>query len=91
MSLLFITHDLGTVAGIANGDPQRWVGVSALTALVIAGMCLLAWILRLSALVDFISETILLGFKAGAALTIAMTQLPKLLGVGEGGRGAGAG
>jgi MFS superfamily sulfate permease-like transporter len=35
--------------------------------------------------VDFISETILLGFKAGAALTIAMTQLPKLFGVPGGG------
>jgi MFS superfamily sulfate permease-like transporter len=45
----------------------------------------LAWALRLSSLVDFISETILLGFKAGAALTIAMTQLPKLFGVKGGG------
>ncbi|MCX7064770.1 MAG: SulP family inorganic anion transporter, partial [Proteobacteria bacterium] len=36
-------------------------------------------------LVNFISETILLGFKAGAALTIAMTQLPKLFGVAGGG------
>ncbi|HCZ14600.1 MAG TPA: DNA repair protein, partial [Candidatus Accumulibacter sp.] len=33
------------------------------------------------------SETILLGFKAGAALTIAMTQLPKLFGVKGGGEG----
>jgi MFS superfamily sulfate permease-like transporter len=36
-------------------------------------------------LVNFISETILLGFKAGAALTIALTQLPKLFGVKGGG------
>jgi len=35
--------------------------------------------------VNFISETILLGFKAGAALTIALTQLPKLFGVKGGG------
>ena len=48
-------------------------------------MCVLAWVLRLSSLVNFISETILLGFKAGAALTIAMTQLPKLFGVKGGG------
>ena len=48
-------------------------------------MCALAWVLRLSSLVNFISETILLGFKAGAALTIAMTQLPKLFGVKGGG------
>ena len=74
-----------TVAGMANGDLARWADIAALTALVFAGMCIVAWILRLSTLVNFISETILLGFKAGAALTIAMTQLPKLFGVPGGG------
>jgi high affinity sulfate transporter 1 len=74
-----------TVAGMAGGDPGRWADIAALTALVISAMCLLAWVLRLSSLVNFISETILLGFKAGAALTIAMTQLPKLFGVPGGG------
>src|SRR5262249_48022777 len=48
-------------------------------------LSVLAWLLRLSGLVSFISETILLGFKAGAALTTAMTQLPKLFGVKGGG------
>ena len=76
-----------TVAGMAQGDPQRWAGIAALTALVIAVMCFLAWLLRLSSLVNFISETILLGFKAGAACTIALTQLPKLFGVPGGGEG----
>jgi high affinity sulfate transporter 1 len=74
-----------TIAGMAAGDPARWADIAALTALVVAGMSVLAWALRLSSLVDFISETILLGFKAGAALTIAMTQLPKLFGVKGGG------
>ena len=74
-----------TVAGMAEGDPARWADIAALTALVVAAMCVLAWLLRLSSLVNFISETILLGFKAGAALTIAMTQLPKLFGVKGGG------
>jgi len=74
-----------TVAGMAQGDPGRWADIAALTALVMAAMCVLAWLLRLSSLVNFISETILLGFKAGAALTIALTQLPKLFGVTGGG------
>src|SRR5512145_699269 len=74
-----------TVAGMAGGDPGRWADIAALTALVMGAMCLLAWLLQLSSLVNFISETILLGFKAGAALTIAMTQLPKLFGVTGGG------
>jgi sulfate permease, SulP family len=76
-----------TVAGMANGDPARWADIAALTALIVAAMCVVAWLLRLSSLVNFISETILLGFKAGAALTIAMTQLPKLFGVKGGGDG----
>jgi high affinity sulfate transporter 1 len=74
-----------TVAGMADGDPARWAGIAALTALVVAVIGGLAWLLRLSGLVNFISETILIGFKAGAALTIALTQLPKLFGVAGGG------
>src|SRR5262250_2785680 len=74
-----------TLLGMAEGDPQRWATIAALTALVFAGMSVLAWLLKLSSLVSFISETILTGFKAGAALTIAMTQLPKLFGVKGGG------
>lgn len=74
-----------TLVGMAEGDPQRWAAVAALTALVFAVMSVAAWVLRLSTLVNFISETILLGFKAGAALTIALTQLPKLFGVAGGG------
>lgn len=74
-----------TVAGMAMGDPARFAGIAALTALVVAAISLAAWALKLSSLVDFISETVLLGFKAGAALTIALTQLPKLFGVPGGG------
>ena len=74
-----------TVAGMAEPGSLRWAQIAALSALVVAGLSVLAWLLRLSGLVSFISETILLGFKAGAALTIAMTQLPKLFGVEGGG------
>jgi SulP family sulfate permease len=74
-----------TVAGMADGDPARWAAIASLTALVVAALSALAWLLRLSGLVNFISETILVGFKAGAALTIALTQLPKLFGVPGGG------
>lgn len=74
-----------TVAGLAGGNPARWAGIAALSALLVAALSFLAWLLRLSGLVNFISETILTGFKAGAALTIALTQLPKLFGVRGGG------
>jgi SulP family sulfate permease len=74
-----------TLTEIEAMDPARRVDIAALAALVVAALSVLAWLLRLSRLVNFISETILLGFKAGAALTIAMTQLPKLFGVPGGG------
>lgn len=74
-----------TVAMMAGDDPGRWAAIAALTALLVAVFSALAWLLRLSGLVSFISETILTGFKAGAALTIGMTQLPKLFGVPAGG------
>jgi MFS superfamily sulfate permease-like transporter len=51
----------------------------------VAALCLFAWLLRLSALVKLISDSILVGFKAGAGLTISMTQLPNLFGVPSGG------
>src|SRR5712671_2332106 len=75
----------GTVAVMAEGDAQRYAQIASLTAFTVAALCLLAWALRLSALVKLISDSILVGFKAGAGLTIAMTQLPSLLGVGGGG------
>jgi sulfate permease, SulP family len=74
-----------TIAGMANGDPERWADIASLTALVFAIMSILAYLLRLSGLINFISETVLLGFKAGAAFAIGLTQLPKLFGVPGGG------
>ncbi len=75
----------GTVGAMAEGDVQRYAQIASLTAFTVAVLCLLAWLLRLSALVKLISDSILVGFKAGAGLTIAMTQLPSLFGVAGGG------
>ncbi len=75
-----------TLAGLSNGDVQRWVDLASLTALIFSVMSVLAYILRLSSIINFISETVLLGFKAGAAITIGLTQLPKLFGVAGGGQ-----
>lgn len=74
-----------TIANLANGDAQRWADIASLTALVFAGMAILAYLLRLSGIINFISETVLVGFKAGACLTIGLTQLPKLFGIKGGG------
>src|SRR5262249_11442954 len=74
-----------TVAGMADGDAQRYAQIASLAGFTVALLCLCAWALRLSALVKLISDSILVGFKAGAGLTIAMTQLPSLFGVAGGG------
>ena len=75
----------GTVGAMADGDVQRYAQIASLAAFTVAALCLFAWLLRLSALVKLISDSILVGFKAGAGLTIAMTQLPSLFGVAGGG------
>jgi high affinity sulfate transporter 1 len=75
----------GTVGAMAEGDAQRYAQIASLAAFTVAGLCMLAWLFRLSTLVKLISDSILVGFKIGAGLTIAMTQLPSLLGVAGGG------
>jgi high affinity sulfate transporter 1 len=75
----------GTVGAMAEGDAQRYAEIASLAAFLTGALCLFAWLLRLSALVKLVSDSILVGFKAGAGLTIAMTQLPSLFGVPGGG------
>ena len=75
----------GTVGAMAEGDALRYAQIASLAAFTVATLCILAWLLRLSALVMLISDSILVGFKIGAGLTIAITQLPSLFGVAGGG------
>jgi len=75
----------GTVGAMADGDAQRYAQIASLTGFPVAALCLIAWVLQLSELVKLISDSILVGFKAGAGLTIAMTQLPSLIGTAGGG------
>ena len=74
-----------TIAVLSGGDPARWAQIAGLTALAVAIICFIAYIFKLSSVVNFISDSILLGFKAGAALSIMATQLPKIFGVEGGG------
>jgi SulP family sulfate permease len=75
----------GTVGAMAEGDAARYAQIASLAGFTVGLLCLIAWLLRLSVLVRLISDSILVGFKAGAGLTIMMTQLPSLLGVAGGG------
>ena len=75
----------GTIGAMAGGDAKHYAEIASLTAFTVALLCLIGWLLRLSILVRLISDSILVGFKAGAGLTIIMTQLPSLFGVAGGG------
>ena len=65
---------------------ERYAQIASLAGFTVALLCLIAWLLRLSILVRLISDSILVGFKAGAGLTIIMTQLPSLFDVSSDGQ-----
>jgi high affinity sulfate transporter 1 len=65
---------------IANGDASRFGALAAACALLVALIALLAWMFKAGAVVNFISESVMTGFKCGVALFLASTQLPKLFG-----------
>jgi SulP family sulfate permease len=74
-----------SVGALAGGDAIRYAEIASLVAFAVAVLCAIAWLLKLSVLVRLVSDSILVGFKAGAGLTIIMTQLPGLFGVAGGG------
>jgi high affinity sulfate transporter 1 len=74
---LLIGSSLG---GLAGGDPARFGSLAACTALIVAALGFLAWLVRAGGITSFISETVIVGFKTGIALVLASTQLPKLCG-----------
>jgi high affinity sulfate transporter 1 len=74
---LLVGSSLGT---ITHGDTSRFAALAAGTAVIVAALALLARLVRAGGIVDFVSETVLIGFKTGVALYLASTQLPKLCG-----------
>ncbi len=74
---ILIGSALGTSAA---GDMVRQGHLAMAVAVVTGIVGILAWLLHLGNVVNFISETVLSGFKVGAGLVIASTQLPKLFG-----------
>jgi len=74
---LLIGSSLGEIAG---GDTARFGALAAGTALLVAGLAFLAWLAKAGDIVNFISESVMTGFKCGVALFLASTQLPKLFG-----------
>ena len=57
-----------TLAPISGGDPIRHASLAAATAILVAILALLARLFRAGAIVSFISESVMTGFKCGVAL-----------------------
>jgi high affinity sulfate transporter 1 len=73
-----------TLGDIAGGDPARHAALASATALLVAVLAFIAYAVRAGAIVNFFSETVLVGFKCGVAFFLASTQLPKLFGFSAG-------
>jgi sulfate permease, SulP family len=69
------------ITGGLSGDPAEFAAFTVALALMVGVLALLAGLLRLGFLANFISEPVLKGFIIGLALTIMIGQVPKLFGV----------
>src|SRR5436309_7376366 len=69
-----------SLGDLAGGDISRFWALASCTALIVGGLGFIAWLAKAGVIVNFISESVLVGFKCGIALFIASTQLPKLFG-----------
>jgi high affinity sulfate transporter 1 len=70
-----------SVAAMGGDDPSRAVAIGSAVALMVGMICVAGRFVGLANAAYFISDPVLIGFKTGAALYIASTQLPKLFGL----------
>jgi len=71
---------LGVVTPLSGGDPLRAVTLAGMMAIVSGMVCILAGIARLGFVTELLSKPIRYGYMNGIALTVLISQLPKLLG-----------
>src|SRR5436190_20991082 len=71
---------LAVVLPLSGGDPARAVAVASLMAVVSGLVCLLTGVMRLGFVTELLSKPIRYGYMNGIALTVLISQLPKLFG-----------
>jgi high affinity sulfate transporter 1 len=76
---ILVAAELGKV--VPKGDPATLLTASAMLTLLVGAALVLASLLRLGFVANFISEPVLIGFKAGIGLVIVADQVPKMLGL----------
>ena len=69
------------LAAIAISTPAQYIGLVALTAILVGIISLAAWTLKLGFLVNLISGPVMKGFLIGSGITIIVSQIPKILGL----------
>jgi len=69
------------VAPLALGDASRLALLAAGLGVMTGVLCLLAGLLRLGFVANFLSKPVIVGFMHGLALVVAVAQLPKVLGI----------
>lgn len=92
--LLVVSGDSATAAILASGlagaglavqpNSPRWVALCSLTALLCGGLLILARLLRLGFIGDFLSASVLVGFLTGVGVQVATSQIPTLVGLPKG-------
>jgi len=76
---ILTASNLGQV--VPGGDAADLMRASATLTLLVGAILVLASVLRLGFVANFISEPVLVGFKAGIGLLIVLDQVPKILGI----------
>ncbi|HMD29359.1 MAG TPA: SulP family inorganic anion transporter [Steroidobacteraceae bacterium] len=66
---------------VPGASPAQLLSAAATLALLVGGVLMMAGLLRLGFLANFMSDPVLAGFRAGIGLAIIVDQIPKLLGV----------
>ncbi|HEY6815236.1 MAG TPA: sulfate permease [Croceibacterium sp.] len=69
---------LGTILPLSDGDPARAITLAAAMALVAGAVCVAGGLVRLGFLTELLSKPIRYGYLNGIALTVLISQLPKL-------------
>jgi sulfate permease, SulP family len=75
------------LAGMAAAGSSEYVGLAGMLAVITAGILVLARLLRLGFIADFLSRSVLIGFLTGVGIQVAMGQLAGMLGVDDGSGG----
>jgi len=69
-----------TVLPLANGDPIRAIAIAGMLSIFAGGMCIIAGLVKFGFITELLSKPIRYGYLNGIAVTVLISQLPKIFG-----------